>query len=237
MNRIRKVNNNNGTIYQVLQTPNIPISPDSSLLIGNWSDEDLRGYSVAQFQSLNDAMAAAYQYPDIDWYKMILNHQHIFIRLKNILESIISEYNLNVEFRPTLMNPETLKNTMFDRVIRGGERFNLRFGLNDIINFTIVNPWSNNLHSLAQKIEDYRAHLFRDDLRIRFKNVIDGKIICLYGSTEYGTVYEIKLIPTLLQQWGEWYKKNGFRNEDVANQYYNKILKEQQALDNGPILK
>lgn len=233
MNRIRKTDN----VYQVLITPDIKVSPDSSLLIGNWDDESLRGYYVLQFQSLNDAMAVAYQYPDIDWYKMVLNHEHIFIRLKNTLESILSEYNLNVEFRPTLMNPETLKNTMFDRVVKGGERFNLRFGMNDIINFTIINPWSNNLHSIAKRIEDYRTHLYRDDLRIRFKKIVDGKIICLYGVTEYGTVYEIKLIPTLLQQWAEWFKKSGFRNPEVANQYYSRILKQQQEVDNGPVLK
>ena len=74
MNRIRKVDN----MYQVLITPDIKISPDSALLIGNWSDESLRNFYVLQFESLNDAQAEAFKYPDIDWYKIVLNHKYIF---------------------------------------------------------------------------------------------------------------------------------------------------------------
>ena len=69
MNRIRKIDNN----YQVLITPDIKLSPDSSLLIGNWEDESLRNYYILQFESLNDAQAEAYNYPDIDWYRISLS--------------------------------------------------------------------------------------------------------------------------------------------------------------------
>lgn len=233
MNRIRKFND----IFQVLITPDIKIAPDSSLLIGNWEDESLRNYYVLQFDSLNDAQCEAYKYPDIDWYRMILNHEHIFKRLEYIIRAIINENNLNVEMKSILMDPETLKNTMFERVLQGGERFNLRYGLNDIISFTIINPWSNNLHNISKLLENYRSHLYRDDLRLRSKKIIDGKIICLYGITEFGTIYEIKLVPTLLQQWGEWYKKNGFRNPKNAEQLYNKYVKMQNTIDSYPVLK
>ena len=74
MNRIRKLDGK----YQVLITPTLQMSPDSSLLIGNWEDESLRNYSVLQFETMNDAMCEAYNYPDIDWYKMALNHKYIF---------------------------------------------------------------------------------------------------------------------------------------------------------------
>lgn len=233
MNRIRKVNNT----YQVLVTPNIRVSPDSSLLIGNWEDESLRNYYVLEFESLNDALCEAYKYPDIDWYRMVLNHEHIFKRLEYTIRAVINDNDYNVEFIPILTNPETLKNIMFDRVIRAGERFNLRYGLNDIISFTIVNPWSNNLHNISKSIENYHSHMGRDDLRIRNKKIVDGKIICLYGYTEFGTIYEIKLIPSLLYQWGEWYKKNGYRNESVANKLYNKTLQKQKTIDSGPVFK
>jgi hypothetical protein len=233
MNRIRKIKDG----YQVLITPDIKIAPDQSLLIGNWSDEHLRNYHVLQFETLNDAQCEAYEYPDIDWYRLVLNHQHIFSRLESTLRNIIHNNNLSVEFRPTLMDPETLKNTMFDRVLRVGERFNMRSNMNDIINFTIINPWSHNLHTISTLLETYQAHLYRDDLRLRHKKVIDGKIICLYGITEFGTTYEIKLIPSLLQQWVDWYKKNGFRNETEATELYNKFMKQQQQLDSGPIVK
>jgi len=39
------------------------------------------------------------------------------------------------------------------------------------------------------------------------------------------------------RKWAEWYKKSGFRNPEVANQYYARILKQQQEVDNGPVLR
>jgi len=233
MNRIRKVDN----VYQVLITPNIKISPDSSLLIGNWEDESLRNYYILQFESLNDAQCEAYKYPDIDWYRIVLNHEHIFKRLEYTIKAIVNENDMNVDFRATLVDPEALKNIIFDRVIKGGERFNLRYGMNDIINFTIINPWSNNLHNIAKMLENYRSHLYRDDLRLRHKKIVDGKIVCLYGYTEFGTIYQIKLIPTLLNEWADWFRKSGFRNEDAANKLYQKILKKQKSLDSGPVVR
>lgn len=233
MNRIRKVDN----VYQVLITPDIKVSPDMSLILGNWEDESLRDYHVLQFETLNDAQCEAFKYPDLDWYKIVLNHEQIFQRLKTTIKSVLDENKLNVEFRARLMDPETLKNIMFDRVLNAGERFNLRYGLNDIIQFTIINPWTNNLQNIAKTLENYRAWLNRDDLRLRQKKIVDGKIICLYGYTEYGTIYEIKLIPTLLQQWAEWFLKNGFRNDKMATTLYNKIVNQQDMIDNGIILK
>ena len=233
MNRIRKV----GNTYQVLITPNIKIAPDQSLLLGNWEDESLRNYYVLQFETLNDAQCEAYKYPDINWYRMVQNHEHIFKRLEQTIRAILIENNYNVDFRANIMDPETLKNTMFDRVAKGGERFNLRYGLNDLISFTIVNPWTNNLHNISKSLENYMGHLYRDDLRIRQKKIVDGKIICLYGLTENGTIYEIKLIPTLLQQWAEWYRTNLNRNEKVAGENYQKLLKQQAVVDSGPVLK
>ncbi len=227
MNRIRKVNNK----HQVLITPDIKISPDSSLLLGNWTDENLRNYYVEEHPTLNSAMGSAFDYPEIDWYKMILNHKYIFQRLSDALSSLIQDFN--IEFIPKLMTPDQLKNIMFDRVIRGGERFNLAQNVNDIISFTIVNPWSITLQKISKIIENYHNLVLRDDLRIRQKKVINSKIIILYGVTEYGTTYEIKLVPTLLHQWTEWYNKNGFRNEQAASIQYSKLLKTQNNLDNG----
>jgi hypothetical protein len=233
MNRIREYNGS----FQVLITPDIKIAPDQSLLFGNWADENLRNYYVLQFPTFNDAMASALNYPDIDWYKMVLNHKYIFARITDILRSIIRNYKFNVDFRPRLLDPLTLKNVMFERVIKGGERFNLRYGLNDIMLFTIINPWTNNLHTISKIIENYTNESYRDDLRIRFKKIIDGKIIYLYGYTEYGTVYAIKLIPTLLHQASEWYDKNGFRDEPNFMIQYDRLLKMQQELDNNIVLQ
>lgn len=233
MNRIRKV----GNIYQVLITPEIKMSPDSALMLGNWDDESLRNYSVMEFDSLNDAQYEAYKYPDINWYRLSLNHREIFLRLKSLIKEIIDQNHLNVEFVAELMDADQLKYTMFQRVIKGGERFNLRFGMNDIIRFDLINPWTVNLQKISKLFETHLIHLYRDDLRLRSKKIIDDTVICLYGSTELGTTYEIRFVPTLIQQWGQWYKKAGYTNSETAMKLYNDILKQQKTLDAGPILR
>lgn len=234
MNRIRKVNN----IYQVLITPDIKISPDSSLLLGNWEDENLRNFYVLEFESLNDAQCEAFNWPDIDWYRIVMNHEQIYKRLEYTLRAILDTSGFNVEFKPNLMDPDTFKNTIFDRVLNNGERFNLRYGATDLISFTIVNPWSNNLHNISRLIENYRSHLFRDDLRIRNKEILDGKMICLYGVTELSSIYEIRLVPTLIYHFTEWYKKSSNNGKEKnADNLYKKILKQQDDLDRNVVIR
>jgi len=232
MNRIRKKNN----IYQVLITPELKLAPDgAALLIGNWGDEHLRNYYVLEFESLNDAQCESLNHPDINWYRIVLNHQHIYKRLDMTLRQILSDQN--IEFRSTLLDPESFKNIIFDRVLQAGEKFNLRNGMNDIISFIIINPWSSNLYYISKLLENYRAHLYNDDLRLRQKIIIDDKIILLTGYTELGTMYEIKLIPTLLQQWADNYNKNSYRDPKQSIKIYEKILQQQKNLDNGIIIK
>ncbi len=229
MNRIRFYNN----VYQVLITPDYKVIPDNSLLIGNFSDSELKNYTVLEFTNLNDALAEAMNYVDIEWFKMCMNHKYIFANLEATLKGIFANYKLNVEFKPKLLSPEELKNVMFKRTINYGERTELKYGLNDIISFTIISPFSQNLHYISKLIQNYRSDTYRDDLRIRSKKIIDGKIIYLYGFTEYGTVYSIKLIPTLLNQAVEW-KNNGNNIDDKTfNMQYNKMFKMQQDIDNA----
>lgn len=195
MNRIRRINNS----YQVLITPGIKISPDSSLMFGLWADPSLRGYYVKTFESMNEAMCEAFKYPDIDWTRLVINHEHIFIRLRNLLTNIIRE-NVpdQIQIRSDLMSAETFKNTMMDRVILYGSRFNLKDHFSDLINFTIVSPYTFVLFKTSEILMKYRDHLYVNNLRIRDKKVIDNKIIYLLGLTDQGTVYQIKLVPTLL---------------------------------------
>jgi len=232
MNRIRKYDG----VWQVLITPNIKIFPDSPILVGNWEDENLRNYHVLTFESLNDAQAEAFKYPDIDWHRLVVNHQHIFQRLDKELRALVDEFGFNAEIRSTMMDSETFKNTMFDRVMQGGERFNMRYGFSDIIGFTIVNPWTNVLHKIARAVETAREHLHRDDFRIRGKKIVDGKTVVLIGYTEFGTTYEIKLIPSLLDQWSSWFNKNGYRNEESSLNMYKKLLETQSSVDSGIVL-
>ncbi len=233
MNRIRQYNG----IFQVLITPTIQFSPDSSLMLGNWEDEDLRNFHIVDFPTLNEAQCEAFKYPDIDWHRIVLNHTHIYQRLRGLIDKIIADNEFNVEFIPTLMSPEKFKNSVFDRVMNGGERYNLRYGMTDIISFTIVNPWFSNLKALSNKIAFHREHYVRNDMRIKYQNVVDDKMIVLYGSTELGSIFEIRLIPTIIHQWVDWYAKTGFHNQEAADKVYVQLLKQQEALDNGPVLR
>ncbi len=233
MNRIRKV----GNIYQVLITPSIKISPDSAIMMGNWDDAELRNFYILEFPTLRDAECEAYKHPDIDWYRIVINHKYIFRRLEMELRRILDETGMTVEFHANLMDPETFKNVMFDRVMNGGERFSMRYGMSDLVSFTIVNPWTDNLHKISKAIENTRSHLYRDDMRIRSKRVVDDKIIVLYGITEVGSVYEIKLVPTLLHQYGEWYKKTGFLNQENSEKVFVETKRKQDIMDQNMVLR
>lgn len=233
MNRIRKYNG----VYQVLITPNIIMSPDSSLMLGNWEDEELRNFHIIEFSTLNEAQCEAYQYPDIDWYRIVLNHEYIFKRLSNQLNDILLENNFKADFIPRLMDPMTFKNTTFDRVMNGGDRFNLKNGLNDIISFIIVNPWTNNLHKIARQIETTRHHMYRDDIRIRKKIIVDEKTIYLYGVTEIGTLFEIILMPSLIYQWYQWNIEHGGDKHDYSNKLYQETLISQCKIDKGSVIR
>lgn len=232
MNRIRKVNE----IYQVLITPNIKMSPDSSLMIGNWDDSQLRGYSVLEYNLLNDAQCSALKYPDIDWGRIISNHVYIFKRLEQAIQNIINDGNYNVEFISHLMDNETLKNVIFDRVLADGNRFNLQYGASDIISFTIVNPWTEILHKLSKDIELHREHFARNDVRIKSKKIIDEKIIVLLGLTEFGTTYQIMLVPSIIHQWLVWANKNKSKYQ-LTQSLYAKYLTLQNVIDDSPVLR
>jgi len=233
MNRIRKV----GDIYQVLITPYMKVAPDVPLLIGNWDDENLRNYSIISYDNLGDAQCEAFNYPDIDWHRIALNHEHIFIRLKKTISDLLERYNFKVEFKADIMDGEILKNTMFNRVERDGERFNLRFAMNDLISFTIINPWGNNLFKISHMLENHREHLARDDLRIRYKKVLDNKIIILNGYTELGTIYEVRLVPTTIDHWAMWMREIGFTKMEYGMKLYKDILKQQDYVDKNIVIR
>ena len=237
MNRIRRIND----LYQVLITPSNKLSSDTALWLGSWKyfndwdDVSTQNYHILTFNNLRDAQNVAHNYPNIDWYRIVLNHEYIFKRLDDTIQKIIYDNNFTVEYYPMLMDPHTFKNTMFDRVLNG--RFSMADNMNDLISFTIVNPWTPNLYKLAQQIINHKNHIYRDDLRIVKKKIVDGKIIYLYGITEFGTIYEIKLIPTLLFQWTSWFKKYGHLKKKYARKLYLQYLKKQDKLDTGNIIR
>jgi hypothetical protein len=228
MNRIRKVKN----IYQVLVSTNSSInnsidstnSPDNSYLIGNWSDANFKNYRIIELPTLNTALSESLMHPDIDWYRLILNHKHIYNRLVSLINALLVRYNFNnkVQLVSKLLSPEELKHSMFDvALMQNNNAFHLNN--NNIISFTIINPFSINLNKIANIFENYREHYNRDDLRIIKKKIIDNKIILFSGLTEFGTSYEIRLIPSLVYQYVVW--------GNIDNNLYKNLIVNQSKID------
>lgn len=215
MDRIREIDG----VYQVLLTPNV--------YLPHMLDSDLSNYRILEFNNEGDAVNEAVKYPNMEWCKIVHDHQYIYERLYNNIKQILVEHD--VYLTPVLLSGDQLKNMIFDRV--QNKKLNLRHGANSIISFTVVDSWFNKLKKISDVLINSREHLHRDDLRIKQKKVVDGKIIHLYGRTELGTVYEIRLIPALLHRWSSWYEKQGFRKQKQAVSTYKNYLKIQDKLD------
>lgn len=221
MNRVRNFNG----VYQVLLTPDINdvSSPDSSTLIGSWFEPDLRNFNVLEFGNMNDAIYEALKYPDIDWRKIIGDHEYIYKELSTLLQTILASYPINVQVIPHLLSPCQLKNNVFTAAISKNPN------LVNIINFTIISQWSKVLDkTMAVILRDLTGYY-----RINKVKKTYGKIIYLLGNTPYGTTYQIKLIPSLLYQ----YFLNSSNSLGANNQQvFKKILDMQNRIDNGEVL-
>jgi len=187
MNRIRKV----GSVYQVLITPYMTMSPDSSILLGNWDDINLRGYRIVEFKTLQGAQMEAFKHPDIDWYKIISGHKYIKERLDETIKRALGPYYFGF-IETKLMDPDEFKNSMFDRVMIEGKKFSTRANFGDVIKVTVVAPSRAHVHEIKNLLTKHREHLWRDDLRII--KVMKGDCgVMLIGKTEFGTTYTIRL--------------------------------------------
>lgn len=197
MNRIREYND----MFQVLITPTYSMSPSMEIMLGNWSDEKLRGFKVVEYPTMNEAMSVAYKFPDIDWNKLVSIHEDAFDTINKAVKNVLKKYNCIVELDSQLMNPEQIKNTMFDRVIKLGERYTLFYNANDVISINIINPWYRNLLTIADNL--------RAVSELRIKRIMRTKTnIVLIGVTDVGTTYEIRLWTTVVSQWARWIYTN-----------------------------
>jgi hypothetical protein len=220
MNRIRQT----GEGFEVLLSPRNTISPDCAYLIGAFDDADVHNFTIATFTTLQAAQAVALSYPDIEWVRIVKNHQFIFQRLDDLIRDIITRSGIDVEVESRLMGPNELKELMFDRTLNNNAKS--RTAMNNIISFRISNPWTANLIKIVELLLAYKSHGYRDDLRIRDQEMFDRKIFILTGVTEVGTMYEIKLVPSLL--------KFGL---DSATKEYPKLLQQQNLIDKGPVAR
>lgn len=220
MNRVRQYKN----VYQVLLTPHHRFDSGMELMYGAWSDDHLKNYSIKQFQTVEEAMAVAFDHPDINWNMLVEFHKDIYAKLHKIIKSTLDEYDFMVEYQPVLMSPTTVKNMMFDRVMMNGERFKLNYNLNDIIGFHIINPWSKNLVEIFHKLKQ------NSSLRIeRYEH--KNNVIHMIGKTDSGTNYEIVLWPTLVAQWAKWCMKHPDVPQKSKEQSLKDILTVQQSVE------
>lgn len=225
MNRIREFKGK----YQVLFTPNLTYSPSQmEMIVGNWDDATLRGFHVREFDTLNEAQFHAFNMPDVDWYRLVRMYVDQYHLNSNIIKKSLTNNNFIAEFKPHLMSPEEVKQSMFDRVLNHGERFTLRYEMNDIMCYDIVNPWSSTLVQIARSIQSI------PQLKIKQKWT-KGKVIHLLGKTDLGLMYEIRLWPTAIYQWAEWgYKyQNNHNFAEMSHHMYKKAVKAQELVDNG----
>lgn len=222
MNRIREVNGK----YQVLHTPNFGVAPTMEIIAGNWEDSHLRGFKIEEYPTLSDAQMAAFRMPDLDWYELVRMNVDHFHQLHRIIKQDLQDHKFIVDIKPNLMDPATLKDTTFRRATKLGERFTLTYDMNDIISFCIVNPWSKNLNEIAKVLK------YDPRLRIRHIKSYD-KMIHLIGTTELGTMFEIKLWPTIMYQWAlrnhRHYDDSGL--DDTPKKFYQDCLKLQDKID------
>lgn len=220
MNRVRKI----GSEYQVLMTPHQRFHSGIELMLGNWADSHLSNFYVETYPTWEDAMARAYNFPDINWDQLVLYHKDIFSKLFDIIRYEIDVNNLDMQVKPMLLNSYQAKNLMFDRVIELGNRFRLVYHMNDLISFWISNTFTANLEELAEILS------FNQALRIINKTEDNG-IIKLVGKTDLGTTYEINLASSLILDWGRWAMKNIHLPEEYRLQKLKEIKKHQDKLD------
>jgi hypothetical protein len=221
MNRIRQYKGK----YQVLITPTQLYNTSYELMAGGWTDEHLRNYFVNTYVTLGEAQEEAYQYPDIDWVKMILSTKSAYQDINKIISDLLEVENINVKYIKKVMSPEEAKNTMFNRVINNSERFNLSNNFNDLISFKIINPWTNNLLGIANKLTRIQK------LRIFKKEQYPG-MIRLVGKTDLSMTYEIILITELLNQFLEKYTTIDNKNIKILED----INKQQMLLDKSNVI-
>lgn len=222
MNRIRKVGNK----YQVLITPERQLSPDNDLMMGNWEDKNLKGFYIIEFNDRQDAYYKASDYNDIQWGRIVSMHMDFYKQIGTDIKNILDNHNLSYNMNKKISTPEQLKNNMFNRVMNNGKRFTLLNDFNDVVTITITNPWYSNLVDIEKILKTKKK------LRIR-KIITQDKIITLVGSTDLGTMYQIRLVPTMIEHVLEWNRKNN--KVDKSSVEY--IYKLQQVIDSNPILK
>lgn len=228
MNRIREYNGK----YEVLITPTQLYDTGFELLMGNWPDSNLVGFSVKQFNTLNDAMCEAYMHPDINWDKLVIFQKDNFHNLKKKIIEIIKRHQLVVDFEAKIMTPSELKDVMFDRVKNIGNKFSLPYYMNDIISFKLINTYSKNLQTIYRILSEY------SELRIikKITPVFNGQkampLIQVIGKTDNSVTYEITLMTNVIANWMKWISQNPQLDNITKRNTFEEAIEIQNKIDN-----
>lgn len=224
MNRVRKYNK----VFQVLVSPHQKYNTGFEFLLGSWTDAGIMGFKVKEFTSLYDAECEAQEQPDINWEQLVDYHKDIFVDLRKKVYDLVKDSGMVVQIKNNLMTPDQAKNIMFERVLNNDNEFRTVYDMNDIISFTLINPWSANIHELERRF-------IRSNFNI-FNSIKKNGIIMLVGRTDIGTTYEIILVPSVINNWLEWKKLNPhLSNAQHLNELKNCIKIQNLIDENKPL--
>lgn len=217
MNRIRNINNK----YEVLINNNYTTNPSIEVSLGELFNTQLRNYEIKIFDNLQDALNLAYNYPLLNFNKMHSDCVDNFKKLTYLINKVLKEQNVNI--KPKLLEPDEIKNMLFDRILQKGRRFTFYYNFNDIISFDIINPYYHNLIQLINILQQTK------ELRIIKieKTLTHIKVI---GLTDNNITYEIRLWTSILFNFMTWIKNNNKNLLDYMNELQLK-LNEQNLLD------
>jgi hypothetical protein len=235
MNRIRRA----GNTYQCLITPHQKYNTGIEHILGFWTDESMIGFDVKIFDNYQDAECETYGLPDIDWDALVIHHTECFGFLRDHIKQTLNRSNIACEFKHNLATPAQVKNRMFDRVLKGQymieekqsiHGFRTVYDMNDIIGFTIINPWTQNIQELAKWL------IKTDRLNIMYK-IENNNSIKLVGRTEIGTTYEIVLLTSLISNWVQWKQLNISASENRVISSLKSCIKTQKIIDFTQVLR
>ena len=219
MNRIREINNK----YQLLINNNYTTNPSIELTLGDiLNKEQLKNYEIKHYDNLQDAINEAYNYPPINFNKIHSDSVDIFKKLNLLVNNIL--LNENIIIKPKLLLPNEIKNMLFDRILKHGNRFNFYFNFNDIITFDLIHSHTNNLLNI---INILKKHKELQIIRIE-KTLTHIKLI---GLTENNLTYEIRLWTSILYDFMNWIYNNNKNLLDYMDDLMDNLQK-QKIIDN-----
>lgn len=235
-NRIREVVGG----YQVLTTPHRKYDVGFEFMLGSWTDEGLLGFKVLEFDNYADCECEALRHPDISWERLHEFHKDQYALFGNIIMNVVDYSEITSNCFPHLMSPTEIKHTMMNRVLKAQRMMNiediqlfddatdtsfrLAYDMNDIISYTIVNPWASNLKQLKTLLlNETRLNLYKS-------HTVNG-IIHLVGRTDIGSTYEIILCSSIMYHFMMWKQDHHHYSAERIAKEMGKSVKLQNMID------